>query len=223
VALPRRGLPNSAATRRLAAVVSGAVLLAALGAWLGGWLVEIVASPAWPAPGSNLRPIWIAMILAYVLAMALPFVPGIEIGLALMLLLGVDGIVLVYAGTQMALVISYLCGRFLPMQQLLWLMNAVQPRRARVLLECIDTPSSATRLACLASHAPAPWLKRLLRHRYLALAVALNLPGNAILGGAGGIALFAGNSRLFGFLPFSLLTAVATSPVPLLLLLCEFA
>jgi hypothetical protein len=206
VALPRRGLPNSAATRRLAAVVSGAVLLAALGAWLGGWLVEIVASPAWPAPGSNLRPIWIAMILAYVLAMALPFVPGIEIGLALMLLLGVDGIVLVYAGTQMALVISYLCGRFLPMQQLLWLMNAVQPRRA-----------------CLASHAPAPWLRRLLRHRYLALAVALNLPGNAILGGAGGIALFAGNSRLFGFLPFSLLTAVATSPVPLLLLLCEFA
>jgi hypothetical protein len=39
------------------------------------------------------------------------------------------------------------------------------------------------------------------------------------LGGAGGIALIAGSSRLFGFVRFSLLMALATSPVRLMLLL----
>jgi hypothetical protein len=58
-----------------------------------------------------------------------------------------------------------------------------------------------------------------LQRRSLALALLFNLPGNALIGGAGGIALFAGTSRLFSFTRFCLLTALATSPLPAMLLL----
>jgi len=59
----------------------------------------------------------------------------------------------------------------------------------------------------------------LLRHRYLVLAVLFNLPGNAIIGDGGGIALIAGMSRLFPFPKYVLLVCVAITPVPLLFLL----
>jgi len=58
----------------------------------------------------------------------------------------------------------------------------------------------------------------LLRHRFLALMVALNLPGNALVGG-GGIGLMAGSSRLFAFPKFILTVAVAVSPVPLMVMI----
>lgn len=59
-------------------------------------------------------------------------------------------------------------------------------------------------------------MPRLLRHRYLALAVALNLPGNTLLGGGGGIALMAGLSGLYPMPAYLTTVAIAVAPVPLL-------
>ena len=50
---------------------------------------------------------------------------------------------------------------------------------------------------------------------YLALAVALNIPGNYLIGGGGGIALFAGVSRLFSVPGFVITIMLAVAPVPL--------
>ena len=58
-----------------------------------------------------------------------------------------------------------------------------------------------------------------MRHRYLAVAVALSIPGNSVIGGGGGISLVAGMSRLFGFSRFVLTLAVAVAPVPLLIVI----
>ena len=44
--------------------------------------------------------------------------------------------------------------------------------------------------------APTRLLPFLLRYRYVALALAFNLPGNAVLGGGGGIAMMAGLSGI---------------------------
>ena len=55
-----------------------------------------------------------------------------------------------------------------------------------------------------------------LKHRYLALAVLFNLPGNYFLGGGGGIALVCGASRCIPRKTFLLTVVLATSPVPLL-------
>lgn len=51
--------------------------------------------------------------------------------------------------------------------------------------------------------------------------VGLNLPGNALIGGGGGIALMAGMSRLFSFPLFLLSLTVAVSPVPLAILFLQ--
>ena len=54
-----------------------------------------------------------------------------------------------------------------------------------------------------------------MRYRYPALAIAIAMPGNIVLGGGGGIALAAGLSRTFHPALFVLTVALATLPVPL--------
>ena len=54
-----------------------------------------------------------------------------------------------------------------------------------------------------------------MRYRYLNLAVLINIPGNAVIGGGGGIAFVSGLSGTFR-MPLAILTiALATAPVPL--------
>ena len=58
----------------------------------------------------------------------------------------------------------------------------------------------------------------LLRFRHLTLGVALNFPGNSALGGGGGLALLGGMSKQFSWRGFVVTIAVATSPLPILVL-----
>jgi hypothetical protein len=177
----------------------GLLLLAVLalgGLAFEGGRIALDAAQEMGAPQGLADPRWLGLLLAYAALMAIPFVPGIELGLGLMLLLGRDGIVAVYLATQVALLLSFLCGRRLP-------GPAGDPAAA---LESRLWP-------CL-----RPAWRRLARHRHLGLALALNLPGNGAIGGAGGIALAVGASRAVGLPAFVLTVAVATSPLPLLLL-----
>ena len=56
----------------------------------------------------------------------------------------------------------------------------------------------------------------------LALAVLLNCPGNAVLGGGGGLAMLSGMSQKMSAGKFFLVIAIATTPVPILVLLGLF-
>jgi hypothetical protein len=69
----------------------------------------------------------------------------------------------------------------------------------------------------LSEKAPPGVLPFLLRHRFIALAVAINLPGNILIGGGGGIAMFAGMSGIFPFPMYLLTIVLAVAPVPLIL------
>ena len=60
-----------------------------------------------------------------------------------------------------------------------------------------------------------PWL---VKHRYIAIVLALNLPGNTLIGGGGGIALLAGISGLFSFPGYLVAVALAVLPIPLAVL-----
>lgn len=186
---------------------------------IGDWCIGQIDVAAWTHSLDGLDAAWIAIALIYVLLMALPFVPGIELGLALMLLLGDGGILLVYLCTQVALALSFFAGRWVPMPLLITVLHALRLERMRRLLACLETAGPEKRLVRLTEHAPSAWARRSMRHRYLTLAVVLNLPGNALLGGAGGLGLIAGASRLYRFPGYCLLVAAATSPVPLLLML----
>ncbi|HXV11709.1 MAG TPA: hypothetical protein VD839_12995, partial [Burkholderiales bacterium] len=62
----------------------------------------------------------------------------------------------------------------------------------------------------------------LLNHRYLLLALLLNLPGNVLIGGGGGIAMMAGMSRLYSFPSYLALISVAILPGPVLVMLSKY-
>jgi hypothetical protein len=135
-----------------------------------------------------------------------------------MALLGFDGILLVYLATQLSLALSFLIGRAVPARAMAELFRGMRLDRARRLVEQLDAASPAQRVATLVKTAPNGGFGTLARHPFLALAVMLNLPGNAIIGGAGGIGMIAGMSRAYPFPRYLLLVAIATTPVPLFLL-----
>jgi hypothetical protein len=87
------------------------------------------------------------------------------------------------------------------------------------LVERLRPLSEKERLTLLVEQAPRRFVPVLLRYRYFALVLALNLPGNALLGGGGGIALLAGISGMFAFPKYLIPTSVAALPIPLATLL----
>lgn len=155
--------------------------------------------------------------VCYIILIAIPFMPGVEIGLSLIAFLGPKISFLVYVSTILALTLSYAAGRFVPARYCAAALGLVGLVRAQELVNEIAPMTSAERLAYLTENAPPGILPFLLRHRFIALAAAINLPGNALIGGGGGIALFAGMSGLFPFPMYLLTIALAVAPVPLII------
>jgi len=182
-------------------------------------LADLLTFQMWPSDIDTAVFLVFSSAALYVVLMALPFMPGIEVGLTLMAMLGGGGIVLVYLCTVLALSLSFLAGRFLPPRYVARALGRLGLKRARKLVTDLEPLDAEERLRFLARCAPSSIVSSLLRHRYLVLAVLFNLPGNAIIGNGGGIALIAGMSRLFPFPKYVLLVSLAITPVPLIFLL----
>lgn len=158
----------------------------------------------------------ISLALAYGVALAMPFIPGIELGLIIMAVFGPAGALVAYVATIGGLSLAYAVGQWLPERVVAGLLarigiatprNGLASAMQGMIAESGLTRSAPRRLAAV-----------LLDHRYVTLAVCLNFPGNGALGGGGGIALLCGMSKQFGWRSFLLTVAIATSPVPILVL-----
>jgi hypothetical protein len=172
---------------------------------------------SWAMPGLSL-----ALLLLYALLIAIPFVPGIEIGLSLLMISGPDWALPVWAATTLGLGLALIVGCKLPYAWLHKVFLDLHLTKACLLLERIQPLTTAERVALLQSHLPTRFGARIVRFRYLLLAVLINIPGNSVIGGGGGIAMVAGLSGLFR-LPAALLTlALATAPVPLMVWLFDW-
>jgi hypothetical protein len=182
----------------------------------GTWLIQQIDFQLFPRHDSMLQFVILCSALLYVLLMAIPFMPGIEIGLAVMILLGNKGALLIYLCTVMALAISFIIGRKTPPLLIILLLNWFHLYKASALIAQLKPLDQQQRLKLLYEKAPRKLVPFLLRHRYLAIVAILNLPGNALIGGGGGISVIAGMSKIFPFYVFILLVAVAVAPVPLL-------
>ncbi|HKI98894.1 MAG TPA: hypothetical protein VKB51_10510 [bacterium] len=182
--------------------------------WVEGRLVARF-TPLYEAYGPS---VLYAVIGVYVLALALPFVPGIEISLALLMMFRAEGVAIVYASTLLALSVSYGMGRLVPPRLIVRLFGWLHAHRAQALVERLGPLGPEERLRMLVETAPARIIPFLLRHRYVAVAIAFNLPGNAFIGGGGGIGMVAGMSGLFRFPRYVLMVCIAISPIPLLIL-----
>jgi hypothetical protein len=196
---------------KLLLVVAIALLLTAGGNWLAGQ----VNFQMFPRHGPMLEVILLAAVVVYIVLMATPFMPGIELGLGLMLLMGSKGAALVYLCTLTALSISFCIGRSVPPRLVYRFFRWLHLFRASELIAELEHLGHKERLELLHRKAPSRVAPFLLKHRHLAIAVALNLPGNAVIGGGGGIGLIAGMSKIVTFRVYIALLAVAVAPVPL--------
>ena len=154
----------------------------------------------------------------YSILLAIPFVPGAEVGLAMMTVLGPAIAFLVYVCTVAGLSLSFIMGRMVPLSALIRFTEDINFNRTNKLLKDIEARGKQERLAYLVDIAPNRFIPALLRFRYLTLGIALNIPGNFLIGGGGGIALLAGISRLYSFPGFLLTIAIAVAPVPIAVL-----
>ncbi len=200
---------------RVGLVVAFIVCINLFARWLGHQL-EIEVRPS---NDQMIHGIIIISLVVYTVLIAIPFVPSVEVGWGLMLLLGADLAPLVYLFTVVGLSASYIVGRLIPESRLQTFLEEFSLTRASQLVGKLKTLDTEQRLSLLLARAPAKFIPTLVRHRYVAVAVALNIPGNTVIGGGGGISLVAGMSRLFGFCRFVLTLAVAVAPVPLLIVI----
>lgn len=187
--------------------------------YAGKWLMGQFDPHLTPASEPMIHRMIVTALAVYVLLMMLPFVPGVEIGLGLMVMFGAKIVPVVYLGTVLALTLAFLIGRLVPQRSIAETFGILRLTRTRDLLRRLEPLDSSQRLEFLLQSASTRVTPFLLRHRFIALAVALNMPGNALIGGGGGIGLVAGFSRLFTLPKFALTVALAVSPVPLIILL----
>lgn len=153
--------------------------------------------------------------VAYVGLLAMPFVPGAEIGIALLAGFGAAIAPLIYVCTVAAMMLSFTIGRYLPISALERLLRVLRMRRAAELVARAAPLSTEERVAMLLDGQSKRVLRLALQYRYVAVALAVNTPGNSIIGGGGGIMIIAGISGIFTPLATFLTVILAVSPVPL--------
>mgnify|MGYP006283555849 FL=1 len=153
--------------------------------------------------------------VAYIGLLALPFVPGAEIGVAMLAAFGPAIAPLIYVCTVASMILAYTAGRFLPIDVLRRVLSVLRMHRAAELVARAAPLSGEDRVAMLLDGQSARALRLAIRYRYVALAVAVNTPGNSVIGGGGGIMLMAGLSGIFSPLATFATITLAVSPVPL--------
>jgi len=207
--------------RRLGLVLKLGLVIALLVAanQAGNWVVGELGFHMRPSNEPHVHRAIMVAIAVYIVLMALPFVPGVEIGLGMMMMFGAPIVPLVYLATLGGLVLGFLVGRVVPQRTIIDLVSLLRLRRLRNTLQRLEPLSSGERLAFLLQNADSRWVPFLLRHRFAAVMVLLNIPGNALIGGGGGISFVAGFSRLFSLPAYALTVAVGVLPFPLLVFL----
>jgi hypothetical protein len=211
--------PGGIRWARIAIVIGGAVVLYLVGRWVSQILVSQFSLLMRPHNEPLLHRTIMTATVIYIILMAIPFTPAVEIGFSMLMIFGGKIAFLVYVSTVVALMLAYLAGRLVPAELAAKVFGLFGLVKAQGFANRLAPLSGQERLALLVRDSRARWVPRLVRHRYLALAVLLNLPGNVVVGGGGGIALAAGMTRLFTFPAYLFTVALAVAPVPLMIVL----
>ncbi|NOX75742.1 MAG: hypothetical protein GXP17_03825 [Gammaproteobacteria bacterium] len=155
---------------------------------------------AWPSFFRHNTLIFLlAASLAYTLMLAIPYMPSMTLGLLMMATFGNEGILAAWLCTMMGLNLSFAGGRYLTINH------------------CLKTVDSKKRLARWIHYVQRRVEERPGWARHIAIATLLNLPGNSLLGGGGGIAMFCGTLRSISWPCFVVTVAIATAVLPLLI------
>jgi len=137
--------------------------------------------------------------LIYLLALTIPFMPGLEVGVLIMVLFGLPGVIAAYLATVAGLGLAYAVGKLISHSRF----------GVRLMDDAIGHDVWGARIERLRESRTGRW-------RYVLLAGMVNMPGNSVVGGGGGIAMICGFSGAFHFAPFVLTLMIATSPISIL-------
>jgi len=166
--------------------------------------------------GATLRIGVLAFVLiAYALMIAIPFMPGVEIGFSLILMSGAEFAPVVYLATVAGLIIAYSAGRCLPYAWLRRILLDLRLSGACRMLDVVGPLPAEERIALLRDRLPRGLGKLAVNYRYLLLAGLINLPGSAVIGGGGGISMVAGLTHLFRPRATVVTIVLAVLPLPL--------
>jgi hypothetical protein len=195
--------------------VAGLLVIVSLATWGAHELKDALNLTLMPSNEKQVHRLLMMGSVAYIGLLALPFVPGAEIGIAMLTVFGAAIAPLVYAATVLAMMLSYLLGRLLPGTTLVWILSLFRMRKAADLIGRAAALPPKDRLSLLLDGSPPKTVGFALRHRYIALALLVNTPGNAVIGGGGGIMMMAGMSGIFAPVQTFIAIAIAVSPVPI--------
>ena len=190
----------------------------ALGHWLSLW-AEIDVRPI---NEPEIHRMVMASSAVYIAASAMPFVPGAEIGFGLITILGTRIVPLVYVCMVLVLMLAFCIGRFVPPRATAAIFGYLSLEKARELVLRTTDLDAEGRISMLIARSPRRLVPILLKHRYIAIAMAFNTPGNSLVGGGGGLAFAAGMSGLFSMVPFIATAVLAVAPLPLIILLTGY-
>lgn len=219
---PPKTTPGGLTTRGIALRVAGLLVIVILATWGAHLLKEALNLTIMPNNEKQVHRLLMLGSLAYIGLLALPFVPGAEIGLAMLTVFGAAIAPLVYAATVLAMMVSFLLGRLLPGTTLVWILSILRMRKAADLIGRAAALPPKDRLDLLLDGSPPKLVHLALRHRYIALALLVNTPGNAVIGGGGGIMMMAGMSGIFAPVQTFIAIAIAVSPVPIAVMVFGF-
>lgn len=135
--------------------------------------------------------------ILYSLVLIIPYFPSLEIGLVMMIWFQEPGVIIIYSATVLSLTIAYLVGS--------------KMKRNNFFNEMFNH---------LIKFKVTDQLSK--KHPYLSLVFLLNMPGNTVLGGGGGIAMNFGHNSYLSFPKFFTGCAIATSPLPIIFLIGNF-
>ena len=183
--------------------------------WLLSWTMDQIDNNGEKSQSFMLTTIIVLLLLALAALMAIPFVPGVEIAITLVILKGPVIAPFVYLATLFGLILAFLVGRLTPYPVLQRFFADFGMARAASLLDRLAPLDTAARLAILQDRLPQ-FMRPLAKNwRYLFLALVLQIPGNSVISGGGGISLMAGISRLFGVKGTIFTFILAVAPIPL--------
>lgn len=163
------------------------------------WVLATGSQPIQSAMNSSPWPpvFWLILsCLLYTLVLALPFAPGMELGLLIMAVFGLPGVLGAWLATILGLTVAYIVGRAFRTTPFV--------SRLRDRWQTANPPKSIAKALGLLQKMP-----------YLALALLINMPGNTLLGGGGGISMSLGAFGLLKLRYFIPTVALATCVIPL--------
>jgi hypothetical protein len=205
-------------TLRIGGIIAVYAAIIIGGGFLGDWIGTSLKAAISPEAQTTFHRMILIALGLYILLTAIPFVPGVELGLALIMVLGTAIVPIVYVATVAALVLSFGLGRLVPERLLANAFARIGLPRAERMITELAPLSPEERTAHLMRSAPQRWIPWLLKYRLIALILLINMPGSALIGGGGGISMAVGVSRMISFPKFLLAVTLGVLPLPLAVL-----